>query len=62
MIQSVVIIVIQTFTIAVAKNAVGLLVLSDYSFHWPFIACFHDLFKFTLAKLTDFCCKTHLAK
>ena len=24
------------------------IVLSDYSFHWPFIACFHDLFKFAL--------------
>ena len=32
------------------------IVLSDYSLHWPFIACFHDLFKFALTKLTAYYC------
>ena len=32
------------------------IVLSAYSFYWPFIACFHDLFKFVLTKLIAYYC------
>ena len=38
------------------KECSGPIVLSDYSFHWPCIACFHDLFKFALTKLTAYYC------
>ena len=32
------------------------IVIFDYALHWPFIACFHDLFKFALTKLTAYYC------
>ena len=38
------------------KEFSGPIVLSDYSFHWPFIVCLHDLFKFALTKLTAYYC------
>ena len=50
--QTVVIIVVQTFTISAAKQ--GHVVILDYAFHWPSIARFRDLFKFALTKLTAY--------